>query len=115
MGQIASEVLIERLAGWARPAHRAVRGRCGVRCRETARSASRWGGQAMCGRPSSRRSATTARCWSTLNVNPDEPPLPGEVEYKRAKKFAEAFLHEQPRKATIATTPSRDKIEQLKS
>jgi thiamine pyrophosphate-dependent acetolactate synthase large subunit-like protein len=39
-----------------------------------------------------------------VNVNPDEPPLPGKVEYQQAKKFAEAFLKGQPRKATIATT-----------
>jgi pyruvate dehydrogenase (quinone) len=50
-----------------------------------------------------------------VNVNPDEPPLPGKVEYKQAKKFAEAFLRGQPRKATIATTLFRDKIEQLRS
>ncbi len=50
-----------------------------------------------------------------VNVNPDEPPLPGKIEYKQAKKFAEAFLRGQPHKATIATTLFRDKIEQLKS
>jgi pyruvate dehydrogenase (quinone) len=50
-----------------------------------------------------------------VNVNPDEPPLPGKVEYQQAKKFAEAFLRGQPRKATIASTLFRDKIEQLKS
>jgi pyruvate dehydrogenase (quinone)/pyruvate oxidase len=50
-----------------------------------------------------------------VNVNPDEPPMPGKVEYQQAKKFAEAFLRGQPRKATIATTLFRDKIEQLKS
>lgn len=50
-----------------------------------------------------------------VNVNPDEPPMPGKVEYKQAKKFAEAFLKGQPRKATIATTLFRDRIEQLKS
>jgi pyruvate dehydrogenase (quinone) len=49
-----------------------------------------------------------------VNVNPDEPPLPGKVEYEQAKKFAQAFLRGQPRKATIATTLFRDKIEQLK-
>ena len=49
-----------------------------------------------------------------VNVNPDEPPLPGKVEYQQAKKFTEAFLRGQPRKATIATTLFRDKIEQLK-
>jgi pyruvate dehydrogenase (quinone)/pyruvate oxidase len=50
-----------------------------------------------------------------VNVNPDEPPLPGKVEYGQAKKFAQAFLKGQPRKATIATTLFSDKIEQLKS
>ena len=50
-----------------------------------------------------------------VNVNPDEPPLPGKVEYEQAKKFAEAFLRGQPRKATIATTLFRDKIDQLKA
>jgi pyruvate dehydrogenase (quinone)/pyruvate oxidase len=50
-----------------------------------------------------------------VNVNPDEPPLPGKVEYEQAKKFAQAFLKGQPRKATIATTLLSDKIDQLKS
>jgi pyruvate dehydrogenase (quinone) len=50
-----------------------------------------------------------------VNVNPDEPPLPGKVEYQQARKFAEAFLRGQPRKSTIATTLFRDKIEQLKA
>jgi pyruvate dehydrogenase (quinone)/pyruvate oxidase len=49
-----------------------------------------------------------------VNVNPDEPPLPGKVEYEQAKKFAEAFLRGQPHKATIATTLFKDKISQLK-
>ena len=50
-----------------------------------------------------------------VNVNPDEPPMPGKVEYQQAKKFAEAFPRGQPRKVTIATTLFRDKIEQHKS
>jgi pyruvate dehydrogenase (quinone)/pyruvate oxidase len=50
-----------------------------------------------------------------VNVNPDEPPLPGKVEYKQAVKFAQAFLRGQPRKATIATTLFKDKIDQLKA
>jgi pyruvate dehydrogenase (quinone)/pyruvate oxidase len=50
-----------------------------------------------------------------VNVNPDEPPLPGKVEYKQAVKFAEAFLRGQPRKATIASTQFKNKIEQLKA
>jgi pyruvate dehydrogenase (quinone)/pyruvate oxidase len=47
-------------------------------------------------------------------VNPDEPPLPGKVSYEQAKKFAEAWLHGQPRKASIASTLFKDKIQQLK-
>ena len=50
-----------------------------------------------------------------VNVNPDEPPLPGKVEYAQAVKFAQAFLRGQPRKATIATTLFKDKVEQLKA
>ena len=50
-----------------------------------------------------------------VNVNPDEPPLPGKVEYEQAKKFAEAFLKGQPRRATIASTLFQDKISQLGS
>ncbi len=50
-----------------------------------------------------------------VHVNPDEPPLPGKVEYQQAKKFAEAFLRGQPRRATIATTLFKDKIEQFKA
>jgi pyruvate dehydrogenase (quinone)/pyruvate oxidase len=50
-----------------------------------------------------------------VNVNPDEPPLPGKVEYDQAKKFAEAFLKGQPRRATIASTLFHDKISQFGS
>jgi thiamine pyrophosphate-dependent acetolactate synthase large subunit-like protein len=50
-----------------------------------------------------------------VDVNPEEPPMPGKVEYEQAKKFAAAFLRGQPHKATIATTLFRDKIEQLRS
>jgi pyruvate dehydrogenase (quinone) len=47
-------------------------------------------------------------------VNPDEPPMPGKVTYDQAKGFAQAWLRGQPRKATMASTLFRDKIEQLK-
>jgi pyruvate dehydrogenase (quinone)/pyruvate oxidase len=50
-----------------------------------------------------------------VDVNPDEPPMPGKVEYEQAKKFAEAFLKGQPHRSTIATTLFRDKIQQLRS
>jgi len=50
-----------------------------------------------------------------VNVNPEEPPMPGRIEYEQAKKFAQAFLRGQPHKATIATTLFKDKIQQLRS
>ena len=48
-------------------------------------------------------------------VNPDEPPLPGKVEYEQAKGFLKSFLAGQPRKATIASTLWRDKITELRA
>jgi len=45
------------------------------------------------------------------NVNPAEPPLPGKVEYEQAKNFALAFLRGQPKRATIATTVLKDRIQ----
>jgi pyruvate dehydrogenase (quinone) len=48
-------------------------------------------------------------------VNADEPPMPAKVTYDQAKKFAESFLKGTPRRATIASTLARDKIDQLKA
>ena len=48
-------------------------------------------------------------------VNADEPPMPAKVTYDQAKKFGESFLKGTPRRATIASTLFRDKIDQLKS
>lgn len=48
-------------------------------------------------------------------VDPNEPPMPGKVEYDQAKKFAQAFLRGQPHKAAIATTLFKDKIQQMRS
>ncbi|RBQ16389.1 pyruvate oxidase [Spongiactinospora rosea] len=48
-----------------------------------------------------------------VDVNPDEPPLPGKVSYEQAKKFAQAFLKGQPRRASIATTLFKDRIQQM--
>ncbi|MDQ3962886.1 MAG: thiamine pyrophosphate-binding protein [Actinomycetota bacterium] len=47
-------------------------------------------------------------------VNPDEPPMPPKVHYDQAKGFAEAFVKGQPRRASIASTLFRDKIDRLK-
>jgi pyruvate dehydrogenase (quinone)/pyruvate oxidase len=46
-------------------------------------------------------------------VNPDEPPMPPRVTYKQAKGFARSFLKGQPRRATIASTLFRDKVDGL--
>ena len=48
-------------------------------------------------------------------VNPDEPPMPGKVEYEQAKGFVKAFLAGQPRKSTIASTLFRDKITEMRA
>ena len=50
-----------------------------------------------------------------VTVNPDEPPMPGKVEYEQAKGFVKAFLAGQPRKATIASTLFRDKITEMRA
>ncbi|MGH9016921.1 MAG: thiamine pyrophosphate-dependent enzyme [Acidimicrobiales bacterium] len=50
-----------------------------------------------------------------VTVNPDEPPMPGKVQYEQAKGFVKAFLAGQPRRATIATTLFRDKISEFRS
>jgi pyruvate dehydrogenase (quinone)/pyruvate oxidase len=47
-------------------------------------------------------------------VNADEPPMPPKVKYDEAKGFAESFLKGTPRRATIAATLFRDKLDQLK-
>lgn len=49
-----------------------------------------------------------------VDVDPNEPPLPGKVAYEQAKKFAQAFMRGQPHRAAIATTLAKDKIQQLR-
>ncbi|MCA2181557.1 hypothetical protein LDL08_35900 [Nonomuraea glycinis] len=48
-----------------------------------------------------------------VDVNPNEPPMPGKVSYDQAKSFAQAFLKGQPHKAAIATTLFKDRIQKL--
>jgi pyruvate dehydrogenase (quinone)/pyruvate oxidase len=48
-------------------------------------------------------------------VNPDEPPMPAKITYQQAKGFAQAFLKGQPRRASIASTLFRDKLDELRS
>jgi pyruvate dehydrogenase (quinone)/pyruvate oxidase len=50
-----------------------------------------------------------------VTVNPDEPPMPGKVQYEQAKGFVKSFLAGQPRKATIASTLFRDKITEMRA
>ena len=49
-----------------------------------------------------------------MDVDPNEPPMPGKVSYEQAKKFAQAFLKGQPHKVAIATTLAKDKIQQMR-
>ncbi|MDQ1489335.1 MAG: hypothetical protein QOJ23_1849 [Actinomycetota bacterium] len=46
-------------------------------------------------------------------VNPDEPPMPPKVRHDQAVHFAESYLRGQPRRAGIASTLFRDKLDQL--
>jgi pyruvate dehydrogenase (quinone)/pyruvate oxidase len=48
-----------------------------------------------------------------VDVDPDEPPMPGKVSYEQAKSFAQAFLRGQPRRAAIATTLLKDRIQRM--
>ncbi|HEX4813942.1 MAG TPA: thiamine pyrophosphate-dependent enzyme [Nonomuraea sp.] len=48
-----------------------------------------------------------------VDVNPNEPPMPGKVTYEQAKSFAQAFLKGQPHKAAIATTLFKDRIQRM--
>ncbi|MFC0531693.1 thiamine pyrophosphate-dependent enzyme [Phytohabitans kaempferiae] len=50
-----------------------------------------------------------------VDVNPNEPPMPGKVKYEQAKHFTEAFLRGQPHKAATVTTVVRDKISELRA
>jgi pyruvate dehydrogenase (quinone) len=49
-----------------------------------------------------------------VQVNPDEPPLPPKVRYDQAKGFAQSFLRGQPRRAAIASTLFRDRLDKLR-
>jgi thiamine pyrophosphate-dependent acetolactate synthase large subunit-like protein len=50
-----------------------------------------------------------------VDVNPNEPPMPGKVTYEQAKYFTEAWLRGQPHKVATATTLFKDKIQQMRS
>jgi len=46
-------------------------------------------------------------------VNPDEPPMPGRIQFEQAKHFTEAVLRGQPNKVSTIASVARDKIEQI--
>lgn len=48
-----------------------------------------------------------------VDVDPNEPPLPGKVSHEQAKKFVQAFLKGQPHRAAITTTHFKDRIRRL--
>ncbi|MBP7972972.1 MAG: thiamine pyrophosphate-dependent enzyme [Candidatus Nanopelagicales bacterium] len=50
-----------------------------------------------------------------VDVDPNEPPMPGKVTYEQAKHLMQAFLRGQPHKVATATTIAKDKIQQLRS
>jgi pyruvate dehydrogenase (quinone) len=50
-----------------------------------------------------------------VDVDPNEPPLPGKVDYEQAKGFVQSWLRGQPHKAAIASTMFKDRIAQLSS
>jgi pyruvate dehydrogenase (quinone)/pyruvate oxidase len=50
-----------------------------------------------------------------VDVNPNEPPLPGKVSYQQAKKFTEAWLRGQPNKVAMASTLFKDKLQEFGS
>ena len=47
-------------------------------------------------------------------VNPHEPPVPGKIEFKQAKGFAQAFLRGQPDKLATARTLIKDQVDKLR-
>lgn len=48
-----------------------------------------------------------------VDVDPNEPPMPGKVSYDQVKKFAQSFLKGQPHRAAIATTLFKDRIQRM--
>jgi pyruvate dehydrogenase (quinone) len=47
------------------------------------------------------------------DVNPDEPPMPGKVEYEQAKAFAQAALRGQPHLGATAATIAKDELNKI--
>jgi len=47
------------------------------------------------------------------DVNPNEPPLPGKIEYSQAKAFVQSFLRGQPHKAATVASIAKDKLNQV--
>jgi pyruvate dehydrogenase (quinone) len=49
------------------------------------------------------------------DVNADEPPTPGKIEYAQVKGVAQAFLHGQPHRTGIVKTVVEDAVSKLRS
>jgi pyruvate dehydrogenase (quinone) len=49
------------------------------------------------------------------DVNADEPPMPGKIEYAQAKGFVQAFTRGQPHRAGITKTLLEDAASRLRS
>jgi pyruvate dehydrogenase (quinone) len=49
------------------------------------------------------------------DVNADEPPMPGKIEFSQVKGFMKAFAHGQPHKTGIVKTLVADTAEKLHS
>jgi pyruvate dehydrogenase (quinone) len=49
------------------------------------------------------------------DVNADEPPMPGKIEYAQAKGFVQAFTRGQPHKGGIVKTLVEDTVDRLRS
>jgi pyruvate dehydrogenase (quinone) len=47
------------------------------------------------------------------DVDPNEPPLPGKVEYQQAKGFAQAFVRGQPHRAATVAAIAKDTLNRM--
>ena len=48
-----------------------------------------------------------------VDVNPNEPPMPGKVEYQQAKAFVQSFVRGQPHRGATMATIARDQLNRL--
>jgi hypothetical protein len=94
MTKIASEALVERFAEWGVDTVFGLPGD-GINGIMEARAAT----------PGSRAGGCDRQ---------PRPPMPGRVQYERAKGLAKAFAAGQPRRSAIVSRLARDKFAELK-